>query len=164
VILLVQEAFMGTSTFTGPLRAGPIIDTSGTTLGTDVANVGLVKLSQSSVLTQATNGSTAGLYTTNIVIPAGSMITAIRVYVTVIWSGGASTFSVGTSATATELAVTQAGGTLAIVNVAPGADATRIAKWVDIGTTDNRIFVLSANTGTGAGYIEVEYVQERNLI
>ena len=155
---------MGTTTFTGPLRTGDIINTSGTTLGQDVANVGFVKTSQSSNLTQATNGTVAGLYTTGIVIPAGSMITAIRVYVTTAWDGVASTFSVGTSATATELAVTQAGGTLGIVNVAPGASATRTALWADVGATDVRIFVLSANTGSGVGYIEVEYVQARNII
>ena len=154
---------MGTTTFTGPVKAGGILNTSGTTLGRDVTNVGFVKMSQSSALTQATNGSTAGLYTTNIVIPAGSMITAIRVYVNAIWTGAGTTFSVGTSATATELAVSQAGGTLAIVNVAPGADATRINNWADVGTTDVRIFVLSANTGTGTGYIEVEYVQARDI-
>jgi len=155
---------MGTTTFTGPVKAGDILNTSGTTLGQDVTNVGFVKMSQSSALTQATNGSTAGLYTTNIVIPAGSMITAIRVYVNAIWTGAATTFSVGTLATpTTELAVSQAGGTLAIVNVAPGADAPRINKWADVGTTDVRIFVLSANTGTGTGYIEVEYVQARDI-
>jgi len=153
---------MGTSTFTGPIKAGDVLDTTGTTAGT-IKNVGFVVMSQSSALTQATNGSTAGLYTTDIVVPAGSMITAIRVYVNVVWDGAATTFSVGTSATATELAVTQAGGTLAIVNVAPGASATRVNAWVDVGTSDVRIFVLSANTGAGTGFIEVEYVQARNI-
>lgn len=155
---------MGTTTFTGPIRAGDILNTSGTTVGQDVANVGFVKMSQSSNLTQATNGTVAGLYTTNIVVPAGSMITAIRVYVTTVWDGAASTFSVGTSATATQLAVTQAGGTVGVVDVSPGTDPTRTAAWVDVGTSDVRIFVLSANTGNGVGFIEVEYVQARNIV
>jgi hypothetical protein len=154
---------MGTTTFSGPVKAGDIFNTTGTTLGQDVANVGFVKMSQSSALTQATNGSTPGLYTTGIIVPANSMITAIRVYVTVAWDGVASTFSVGTSATSTELAVTQAGGTLGVVNVAAGADATRVAKWADVGTSDVRIYVLSANTGAGVGFVEVEYVQNRNI-
>ncbi|MEN6608597.1 MAG: hypothetical protein ABFD60_15230 [Bryobacteraceae bacterium] len=154
---------MGVTTFSGPVKAGDIFNTSGTTLGRDVANVGFVKMSQSSALTQATNGTVAGLYTTDIVIPANSMITAIRVYVNVVWNGAGTTFSVGTSATATELAVSQAGGTLAIVNVAPGADATRVNNWADVGATDVRIYVLSANTGAGTGFIEVEYVQNRNV-
>jgi len=153
---------MGTTTFTGPIKAGDVLDTTGTSVGS-IKNVGFVKMSQSSALTQATNGSTAGLYTTDIVVPAGSMITAIRVYVNVVWDGAATTFSVGTSATATELAVTQAGGTLAIVNVAPGASATRVNAWADVGTSDVRIYVLSANTGAGTGFIEVEYVQARDI-
>jgi hypothetical protein len=33
---------MGTTTFSGPLKAGTIKDTTGTTVGTDVANVGLL--------------------------------------------------------------------------------------------------------------------------
>ena len=154
---------MGTTTFTGPIKAGDILNTSGTTLGQDIANVGFVRMSQVSPLTQETNRSTAGLYTTNIVIPANSLIAAIRVYVNAVWTGAATTFSVGTSATGTELAVTQAGGTLGIVSVAPGASATRVNAWADVGTTDVRIFVLSANTGTGTGYIEVDYIQNLNI-
>jgi len=154
---------MGTTTFTGPIKAGDVLNTSGTALGQDVANVGFVKMSQSSALTQATNGTTAGLYTTDIVIPANSMITAIRVYVTTIWNGTASTFNVGTSVTGTELAVTQAGGTLGVISVAAGASATRVANWADVGTSDVRIYVLSTNTGAGVGFIEVEYVQNRNI-
>lgn len=154
---------MGITTFTGPVRAGNVLNTTGTTVGS-LANVGFMKMSQSSVLTQATNGSVAGLYTTNIVIPANSMITAIRVYVTAAWTGAGTTFSVGISATATELAVSQAGGTIGIVNVSPGTDATRTAAWADVGSVDDRIFVLSANTGTGTGFIEVEYVQARNIV
>ena len=38
---------MGTTTFSGPIRAGTIKDTTGTTLGTNVANVGQVVMSQS---------------------------------------------------------------------------------------------------------------------
>jgi len=154
---------MGTTTFTGPIKAGDILNTSGTTVGTDVANVGYVKMSQSSVLTQDKNGAPAGLYTTDIIIPANSMITAIRVYVNVIWNGAASTFSVGTSVAGNELAATQAGGTLGIVNVAPGASAPRVNAWADVGASDVRIYVLSANDGDGEGFIEVEYVQNRNI-
>jgi hypothetical protein len=41
---------MGTTTFSGPLKAGTIKDTTGTTVGTDVANVGYGVLAQSAVL------------------------------------------------------------------------------------------------------------------
>jgi len=40
---------MGTTTFSGPIKAGPISNTTGTTVGTDVADVGYVTMAQSAV-------------------------------------------------------------------------------------------------------------------
>jgi hypothetical protein len=50
------------TTFSGPIKAGNIFNTTGTTLGTDVKNVGQVVMCQSQAVTQADG-------TTNIVIP-----------------------------------------------------------------------------------------------
>lgn len=152
---------MGTTTFSGPVRAGGIKSTTGTTLGTDVANVGEVVLSQKEAITQATNGAVAGVYTTNIVIPAGSTITSIQLYVGVVWSGAASTLGIGTSASATAFtaAGAVAGGTLGIIAATAGADATRVGNWIDVGTTDVRVVVTSTNTGTGTGWLVVNYIQ-----
>ena len=152
---------MGTSTFSGPIKAGPIKFTTGTTLGQDVANTGNVVLAQSEAVTQATNGSSAGVYTTSIVIPAGSIIVDIELYVTVVWSGAASTLGIGTSASATALtaAAAVAGGTLGLIAATPGADATRVGTWYNVGTTDIRIVLTSTNTGTGTGFLLVSYVQ-----
>ena len=41
---------MGQTTFSGPIKAGTIKDTTGTTVGTDVANVGSVVMAQTFVL------------------------------------------------------------------------------------------------------------------
>lgn len=153
---------MGMTTFTGPITAGDVLDTTGTTVGS-IKNVGYVEMSQAVNITQATNGSVAGLYTTDIVIPAGSMITEVHVFVKTAWDGVASTFNVGTSATATELAVTQAGGTVGQVEVSAGTSATRVANWLDVGTSDVRIYILSTNTGNGVGAIVVNYIQALNL-
>jgi len=152
---------MGTTTFSGSVRAGPIKSTTGTTLGTDIANVGEVVLSQYEAVTQATNGGSAGVYTTAIVIPAGSTITSIQLYVGVIWSGVASTLGIGTTASATALtaAAAVAGGTLGIIAATAGADATRIGNWVTVGTTDVKIMITSTNTGTGTGWLVVNYIQ-----
>jgi hypothetical protein len=156
---------MGTSTFSGPVRAGPIKFTTGTTLGQDVANTGTVVLTQSEAVTQATNGGSAGVYTSNIVIPAGCTITAIQLYVTTVWSGVATTLGVGTSALATAFtaAGAVAGGTIGIVSVTPGTDATRTGAFVNVGTTDVRIVLTSTNTGTGAGTLVVSYFQPGNV-
>ncbi len=158
---------MGTTTFTGPITAGDVLDTTGSTVGS-LKNVGFVHMSQTVAVTQATNGSTAGLYTTTIVIPANSQITSIRLYVTTAWTGVASTFNIGTSATATELAVaataTNTGAAIGIVNVDPGTSATRVNNWVDVGTSDVQIFMLSTNTGSGVGWLTVNYNQAMNLV
>lgn len=153
------------STFTGPIKAGPIKFTTGTTLGQDVANVGTVATVQSEAITQATNGSVAGVYTTSIVVPAGSLITDIKLYVTTAWTGAASTLGIGTTALATKFtaAGAVAGGTIGLVSVNPGTDATRTAAFVNVGTADNRIVVTSSNTGSGAGTLVVTYVQPGSI-
>lgn len=151
---------MGKTTFSGPIRAGDIRDTTGTTLGENVANVGSVVMVQTFPITQA--GSATAL-ATNIVLPADSHILNIQMVVTAIWSGTATTFNVGTSATATELVALGAGGTLGVIGLLPGADATRVANWDDTGTADKRIFVLSTNTGTGTGTLTVRYIQAHDL-
>jgi len=151
---------MGKTTFTGPIRAGNILDTSGTTLGQNVKNVGSVVMVQTYPITQALTATALG---TTIVLPANSHILNIQMLVTTVWNGAATTFSVGTSATSTELVSGAAGGTIGLVALNPGTDATRTANWDDIGTTDKRIFVLSANTGTGVGTITVRYIQAHDL-
>jgi len=157
---------MGTTTFSGPIRAGTIKSTTGTTLGTDVNNVGEVVLSQQESITQATNGGSAGVYTTSIVIPANSTITSIQLYVTAIWSGAATTLGIGTTASATALtaAAAVAGGTLGIIAATAGADATRIGNWITVGTTDVQIRITSTNTGTGTGYLVVNYIQQGTYV
>lgn len=157
---------MGTTTFSGPVRTGPIKFTTGTTLGTDVANIGEVVLSQKEAITQATNGAVAGVYTTSIVIPAGSTITSIQLFVSTVWDGVATTLGVGNSvsATAYTAAGAVAGGTLGIIAATAGADATRVGNWVNVGTSDVRIVVTSTNTGGGAGTLVVNYIQHGTYI
>ena len=156
---------MGTTTFSGPVRAGPIKFTTGTTLGTDVADIGEVVLSQYQAITQA-GPAADGVFTTDIVIPAGSTITSIQLYVGVVWSGAASTLGIGTTASATALtaAGAVAGGTLGIIAATAGADATRVGNWINVGTTDVRIKVTSTNTGAGTGWLVVNYIQHGTYI
>lgn len=149
---------MATTTFTGPIRAGDILNTTGTTLGKDVANVGFVVMSQSSAVTQASGATT-------IVIPANSQILSINLSVTTAWNGVATTLGVGTTASATFLTAAGAvdGAAVGIVAASPGTDATRVGNWLDVGTTDRKLLVTSTNTGAGVGVLTVTYVQARNL-
>lgn len=151
---------MANTTFSGPIRAGSIRNTTGTTLGTDVANVGQVVMGQTSKVTQA------GGVLTPIVVPANSQIVEMTLYVTTAWDGVASTLGLGTSvlATAYTAAGAVAGGTVGIVSVTPGTDATRTAAFVDVGATDVKVTATSTNTGAGVGYLVVRYLQNTNLI
>ena len=150
---------MGKTTFTGPIRAGNILNTSGTTLGQDVKNVGSVIMAQVFPVTQAGSATALG---TEIVLPANSHVINIQMLNTVAWNGAASTLSVGTSATATELCALTA-QIVGLVSMVPGTDATRVGNWNDTGTADKRIFVKSANTGDGVGTVTVRYIQAHEL-
>ena len=149
---------MANTTFSGPILAGTIKNTTGTTLGSDVKNTGQVVMCQSQAVTQADG-------TTNIVIPANSQIVAIELSVDVIWDGAASTAGIGWTGDATALtaAAAVAGGTLGIISATAGADATRVNNWADVGTTDRRILLTNTNTGDGEGFLTVRYVQNNNL-
>lgn len=154
---------MANTTFSGPIRAGTIKDTTGTTLGTNVANIGQTVMAQSFRFTQAGLATSAS---TPIVIPANSQILEITLYIDVAFDGVASTLGVGTSvlATAFTAAGAVAGGTIGIVSVTPGTDGTRTDAFIDVGSTDVRITVTPTNTGAGTGVITVRYLQNTNLL
>lgn len=165
---------MTATVFTGPVLAGNVLQSngSGTLAGVGgsagTANVGSAKLVQFQAITQATNGTSAGVFTTTIVIPAGSLITEIALDVTTAWSGGATTLGLGTTTSATALTAASAivtSGALGKVIVSPGTGATQIGNWLNTGagTTDIQLVVTSTNTGTGAGTLVVSYVQAANI-
>mgnify|MGYP003120267601 FL=1 len=148
---------MGTSTFSGPIRAGNIRNTTGTTVGSDVANVGYVVMTQQYVADLS--GGALAAVNTDIVIPADSKIVNILVDLEVAANattnisvgqagGGAATF-LNALATGTTVGLktvtTQGGGTLA---------------WKDIGSSDLRLNVTaSASTTAGSAVITVMYAQ-----
>lgn len=147
---------MASTTFSGPIKAGTIANTTGTTVGDDVKNVGFVKMAQTAAWTQSTTAADTG-----IVIPANSQIVDVQIYITTATT--AANISVGTSATSTEIFTALAAGTAANV-ILHGSDGTitDADTWVDIGSSDLPIFIdFSAGTA-GAGYITVEYIQNIN--
>ena len=151
---------MGTSTWTGPIKAGSIINTSGTTVGKDVKNVGFVVMAQTANITQA---GTATAATTGIVIPANSEIVEIKLFSTAAWDGAATTISLGTTSAANQLvSAGVTSGAIGVATLTPGTDATRTGKWINVGTTDVAIYALSANTGAGVGRLLVKYIQANN--
>ncbi len=151
---------MATSTFTGPLKAGDVLNTTGTTAG-NVKNVGFVEMSQQVAVVQSATAAA-----TTICIPANSTIIAVDLYVTTVWSSATTTYtiSVGTSATATELVAATNANAIGKLVLSPGTDATRTGLWVNTGTSDVIIYVLSGapSTTAGAGTLVVRYIQAAN--
>lgn len=165
-----QSIFPG-STFTGPVISGNVQATDGTgnlaALGEfqGTANTGVLVAAQSQVITQLTNGSVAGVYTSTIVIPAQSQILRISLMVTTAWSGASATLGIGNTVSATAYTAAGAGSGAARgpIVFSPGTDATAIGKWDNVGSSDVKIVITSTNTGNGVGTLTVEYVQGINL-
>ena len=150
---------MGITTFSGPVKAGTISNTTGTTVGTDMKNVGFTLMSQSAAISQSTTAAASG-----IIIPANSQIVECYVYVTTAYDNSA-TLSIGTSSTSTELATAVAVTTINTIKLASQATITDADTWEDIGSTDVKIFTDSSATtsDTGVATLTVTYVQNNNL-
>ena len=151
---------MGQTTFSGPIRAGDIKDTSGTTLGLDVANVGSVNLSQMGKITESTLPIDTG-----IVIPAGSSIVSIDLLIDKSFSGapGTDTASCGFNATADNLTDQDVINGNGLTSLTPNGDLSDIRNWINVGPSDVRVLFKNNTSGTGAGYLRVRYIQAAEL-
>ena len=147
---------MANTTFSGPILAGGIKNTTGTTVGSDMKNTGYVLMSQTEKITQAAASST-----TDIIIPAKSQLVSADLYVSVVWSGAATTAGLGYvgDATAFTAALAIAGGTVGIIKITAGANKARVDAWADVGDTDRRLLLTYNNLGAGEGWITVTYIQ-----
>jgi len=153
---------MATTTFSGPIKAGTIRNTTGTTVGTDVANTGFVLMAQSANVVFGADGTT----TTVATVPANSQIFQISVDVTTAFNAATTnTFDIGDGTTADQFAdaldVSSAARLLAT------SDVSQIPNLIDIGTSDVNVVVTYNQTGTaataGAATVTVLYLQNRNL-
>ena len=152
---------MANTTFSGPILAGSIKYTTGTTVGTDIKNTGQVVMSQTFALDLSSGAVAAEV--TNVVIPANSQI--IDIVLDQITAANTTTnYSVGDVA----------GGAATLLNTyASGTDAGRkypttqaggALAWEDVGTTDIRLTVTSsAVTTSGEVRFTVLYSQNTNL-
>ena len=151
---------MGTTTFSGPVKAGTIRETTGTTVGSDITNVGFVEMSQSKSITL----SGASANTTVGVIPANSQITDVTMDVIIAGDDtNAATLSVGTTANGTAMIAATTAKTIA--RTRPIAAA--IPALADVGTTDaNVIAQFTATYGDGSvgeGVVTVSYIQNNSV-
>lgn len=153
---------MATTTFSGPIKAGTIKDTTGTTVGTDKANVGFVLMAQSANVVFGDDGTETVVAT----LPANSQIYQIAVDVTTAFDAGTTnTFDLGDGSTVNEYA--DALDVSSAARVLATSDVSQIGNLIDIGTTDVDVTVTYNQTGTaataGAATVTVLYLQNRNL-
>ena len=152
---------MGSTTFSGPGKAGTIANTTGTSLGTDIKNTGQVVMAQSHLIDLSGGAIAAGA--TTVVIPANSQIIDI-VIDSEVAASGATNLSVGdTVGGAATLINTFALGT-AVGRKYPTTEAGGTLSWSDVGTADIKLTITaSAATTAGSTRITVLYQQNSNL-
>jgi hypothetical protein len=150
---------MGTTTFSGPVKAGTIAATTGSDIGTNVANVGSVLMSQA-IMVNITGASQLNQRVA--IIPANSQIVDVILNVTTVGNdSGAATIDVGTSADADAFLDginTKALGT---------THGTLDTEATNVGTTDLEVLAdFTGATGdgtTGVASCTVLYAQNNNL-
>ena len=153
---------MATTTFSGPIKAGAIKETTGTTLGDNVKNTGQVVMSQSIMINAAV---AAGTTTYDVgVIPKNSQLLTTTIRVAVVSDQGTSaTVSVGKTASAAffigNTNIKALGETSSIANGALDS-ADRVSADTQITAT-----LIAAGTTATTGQVTVTftYVQANNL-
>ena len=157
---------MGTTTFSGPIKAGTIKYTTGTSLGTDIKNTGQVVMAQTfSTGTSLASGASAANSTT-VVIPANSQVIDIVLDKPTVMAGATCVFSIGDTV----------GGNTSLLNsfsiaiadgvgrAYPTTEAGGALAWADTGTADLKLTWTSTGATSG-GEIRatILYQQNNNL-
>jgi hypothetical protein len=150
---------MANTTFSGPIKAGTIKDTTGSTVGTNVTNVGSVLMAQSAVI-DIIGASNANQVVAT--VPANSQIVDVILNITTVNNdSNAATVVVGTSADADAFVPSTSAKTAATTRGTLDTEAT------DVGSTDIQVLAdftaTDGNGTTGAATVTVLYIQNNNL-
>ena len=156
---------MATTTFSGPIKAGTISNTTGTTLGENITNTGQVAMTQSILISMA---AAAGTNTYDVgVIPKNSQIVEVLMRFAIASNAGTSaTMSIGKT--------DSSGATAAFYTAAQNAKAaaehtqqTSAFDNMDRVNEDTRITATLITAGTtsttGQASVTITYIQANNL-
>ena len=156
---------MATTTFSGPIKAGTISNTTGTTLGENITNTGQVAMTQSILISMAV---AAGTNTYDVgVIPKNSQIVEVLMRFAIASNAGTSaTMSIGKT--------DSGGATAAFYTAAQNAKAaaehtqqTSAFDNMDRVNEDTRITATLITAGTtstaGQASVTITYIQANNL-
>ena len=155
---------MGTTTFSGPIKAGPIQQTTGTDLGTNVKNVGQVVMAQTFTTGTALSSGASAANDTTVVIPANSQIIDIVLDKPTVMAGATCVFSIGdtvggNASFLNSYSVTIASG---VGRAYPTTEAGGALAWADVGTSDVKLTWTSAGA-TSAGEIRATILYQQNI-
>ena len=152
---------MGTTTFSGPIKAGTIKETTGTTVGSDMKNTGQVVMAQTHAIDLS--GGALAASATNVIIPANSQLIDI-VFDSITAASGVTNISIGKVGGGAAIFVnTFAIGTTVGLK-RPTTEAGGSLAWEDIGTTDVRLNVTNSSaTTSGECRFTITYLQNNNL-
>jgi hypothetical protein len=154
---------MATTTFSGPIKAGTIKNTTGTTLGSNVKNTGQVVMAQTFSTGSLAGGASAANDTT-VVIPANSQIIDCVIDCPTAMGNATAVLSVGDTV----------GGNATFINsfsitVASGAgrkypttESGGALAWADTGTADKKL-TWTTTGATNAGEIRVTILYQQNI-
>jgi hypothetical protein len=154
---------MSTTSFDGPIKAGDILNTIGTTLSDDVSNVGFATMAQVAQVTE--DGSVSVDKYTDIVIPAHSQIVRIAALTTVEFGSSGYVNVIVNTAEFIAIVSCQAVG---LVDFVTHVSVTaNLDIWKDTGASDLHVY-YSVNGGSaapedGVATLIIEYIQNNNL-
>ena len=157
---------MATTTFSGPIKAGTISYTTGTTVGTDVKNIGQCLMAQTFSTGATLDSGASAANETTVIIPANSQIVDMVIDCPTAMAGANCTFSVGdtvggnaTFINAFEITTASGAG-----RKYPTEEAGGTLEWADIGSADLRLTWTSTGaTSDGEVRVTVLYQQNINL-
>ena len=157
---------MATTTFSGPIKAGTISYTTGTTVGTDVKNIGQCLMAQTFSTGATLDSGASAENETTVIIPANSQIVDMVIDCPTAMAGANCVFSVGdtvggnaTFINAFEITTASGAG-----RKYPTEEAGGTLEWADIGSADLRLTWTSTGaTSDGEVRVTVLYQQNINL-
>ena len=157
---------MATTTFSGPIKAGTISNTTGTTLGSNVKNTGQVVMAQTFSTEDTLDSGASAANETSVIIPANSQIIDIVLDKVTVMAGATAVFSIGDTVGGNATFVNSYSITIAsgAGRAYPTTEAGGTLAWADIGSADLRLtWTTTGATTDGEIRVTVLYQQNNNL-
>tara|TARA_R110000823_G_scaffold200670_11_gene331671 strand:+ start:3956 stop:4432 length:477 start_codon:yes stop_codon:yes gene_type:complete len=155
---------MGTTTFSGPVKAGTISNTTGTTLGKDVKNTGQVTVAQTFSTGTALASGASAANATNVVIPANSQIIDIVLECPTAMGNATAVLSIGDTVGGNATFINAFNITVAsgVGRKYPTTQAGGALAWADTGTADKKL-TWTTTGATDAGEIRATVLYQQNI-